>query len=1232
MILKSGLYFFRFYIVLLIVFMVAICNEGVAQNNAISFNGTDDYITFGNDSNLHLDAYTVECWFMRTGTGVATNTGQAGVLAYPLVTKGLAQSDANTRDLNYFMGIDSITNVLVSDIEEAELQYIPGKNHPVFGVTQILWNVWYHAAITFDANQVSVYLNGQLEMSKGLGVKTQSQSILHAGVATGLTSTGIAKGFFYGVIDEVRVWNYARSIEQIQYNINDGIASPRPGLIGTWGFNEASGDSAYDASGNGITGTVFGNGFTRVPGAPMNMDINYVPVFPATISPLNNDTCVAVNNAVLKVRAIDDGGDTLIVKYYGRPAYNSPPPFTVVPVPDTQHYVSGLINGTNEGLKSQTNWIATNRATKNIVYVSQLGDCVENGNNGGDDIEWRRADTAFSILENPVTTGLTEGIPYSISVGNHDQSGIGNPNGSTLFYNQFFGISRFGTRSYYGGHYGINNDNHYTFFTASGMEFIDVSLEFDTLVANPLVVQWADSIIAAYPNKRAIVSSHYLMTLAGNHSNQGQILYDQLKDNPNFFLMLCGHKHDEGRRFDVFNGNTVNTIMSDYQSRPFGGNGWIKILDFKPSMNRIYVKTYSTMLDMYESDWDSEYTLEYNMTPAYQLLGIDTVVGGIESSMLWSGLQMDATYEWYAEISDGKYEKTSYLNRFSTNNNEQISLGNDIAQCEGQVTIGSADTNYTYSWPNGSTTPFITVNQTGNYVLTGTSIAGNCSVKDSILVSINPNPQSYLGADTTACGQLLLGSGTASTFVYTWQDGSADSVFTALTSNTYSLYIQDSITGCYSSDTIDVIIYPFPVVDLGSDTTRCGGSVQLEVNVTGNTYLWSTGSTNDSIVVNQTGTYILSATSIVGNCTINDSILVTINPIPQSYLGNDTAACGQLILGASTATTFVYTWQDGSADSIFTALASDTYSLYIQDNVTGCYSSDTIDVVIYPFPVVNLGNDITLCGDSVQLGINETGNTYIWSTGSTNDSIVVYQTGNYILTATSNAGACVSNDSITVIINAVPEINMVSDTSGCMQVTLNADMGSGYLYSWENGGLQPTQLVEQSGEYIISVENILTGCINSDTTDVEIYQLPVFDLGNDITSNKCNFNISAPAGYPSYLWNTGETGNEIHISVPGLYSVTITDINGCVARDSILIITSAVIFPNPVSDYLVVNLTNYQNVPTFQLIDELGRVVKYSIIKNDTEFKIDCRHLAKGTYFLNISSGEEKSQYKFVKL
>lgn len=1210
--------------------LLLIGHQGNGQNRALSFNGIDDYVTFGNDSSFYLEEFTIECWFKRTGVGVTTNTGSLGVHAYPLVTRGLEESNDNNRDINYFMGIDSVTNVLVSDLEEGYFQYGPGLNHPVLGTTQILWNVWYHAAVTFNANQVSVYLNGQLEMSKGLGARTQSQSIQHAGVATGLTSYGLAKGFFHGEIDNVRVWDYARTIDQIQSHINTSFTSPQNGLVGCWNFNEPGGNAVYDNSGNGITGTLNGTGYTRVNGAPLNMNINHIPDDPAIISPLNNDTCIAVNNAVLKVHANDEGGDTLVLKYYGRPAHNSPPKFTIIPMPDTQHYVAEMNGGSTEGLKAQTNWMVANRASRNIKFVSQLGDCVQNGNNGGNDIEWRRADTAFKLLEDPFTTGLAEGIPFSISVGNHDQSGMGNPNGSTLFYNQFFGTARFGGRTYYGGHYGNNNDNHYSLFQASGMGFIEVSLEFDT-AANPLVVAWADSILQVYSNRRAIVTSHYILDIDGTFGSQGQALYNALKDNPNLFLMLCGHRHDESRREDVYNGNTVYTILSDYQSRSAGGNGWIKILEFRPEINKIFVKTYSPYLNMYETDWDSEYILNYNMTPEFQFLGTDTVTSGSEGSFLWSGLQMDSTYEWYAEISDGKYELMTELNRFKTNNNEQVYIGNDITQCGGQVSFGTSDTNYTYLWSTGSTNSNITVNQSGYYTITATSIAGNCAVKDTILITINPIPDSDLGADTSACGQLILSASTDTHYVYDWQDNSGDSIYTALSTGTYSLYIQDSVTGCFSSDTVDLVIYPLPLVDLGFDVTQCGGSVDIGVTASGNSYLWSTGSTDSSITISQSGQYILTATSNIGSCVNADTINITIHPIPPLNLGADTALCAQITLYGTAGPNYIYSWSNGSNLSELTTTASGTYSLYLQDSVTGCGINDTINVIVYPNPVIDLGSDITQCGGETVIGVSDSLNSYLWSTGSTGSSITVSETGTYILTATSNLGGCISSDAIVVEINELPPINLASDTSGCHQILVNANIGSGYGYLWQSGNTGPLITISESGQYTVTVENLITGCTNIDSVNVVVFSLPIIELGSDTSCIICDFNIIVDGGYQSYQWNTGATNNSIHVSAPGFYSLEVTDNNGCKTRDSILISTSATIYPNPVDDHLVVNLPVYSTAPTFFIYDELGRAVNFTFMRNGNNYILNTSSFAKGIYFLEIINGDEKKKFKVVK-
>ena len=144
----------------------------------------------------------------------------------------------------------------------------------------------------------------------------------------------------------------------------------------------------------------------------------------------------------------------------------------------------------------------------NIVYVAHLGDCVENGNNFMS--EWDHANAAMSLIENPNTTGLIHGMPYGITVGNHDQTPSGKPAGnSTQLYNTYFGESRFLGRTYYGGHFGANNDNHFSLFSASGMDFIVIYLEYDP-DADHTVLAWADNLLKTHIDRRAIIVSHYI--------------------------------------------------------------------------------------------------------------------------------------------------------------------------------------------------------------------------------------------------------------------------------------------------------------------------------------------------------------------------------------------------------------------------------------------------------------------------------------------------------------------------------------------------------------------------------------------------------------------------------------------------------------------------------------------------------------------------------------------------
>ena len=234
------------------------------SNTALHFDGLDDRVTFGPAPLLGASRFTIETWFRRDGPGATATTGSGGVVAVPLVTKGMAETDlGDTKDTNYFLGIDGKRRVLAADFEDT----INGGNHPAFGVTPIYDGIWYHAAATYDGTTWRLYLNGNLETQVVVGAYTpRFDSIQHAALGTALNSTGMASGAFFGALDEVRIWNVARTAADIQLQMTAPVASAA-GLIGRWSLDEGLGTAAVDSTGNGNTGTLL-NGPGWVAGTP----------------------------------------------------------------------------------------------------------------------------------------------------------------------------------------------------------------------------------------------------------------------------------------------------------------------------------------------------------------------------------------------------------------------------------------------------------------------------------------------------------------------------------------------------------------------------------------------------------------------------------------------------------------------------------------------------------------------------------------------------------------------------------------------------------------------------------------------------------------------------------------------------------------------------------------------------------------------------------------------------
>ncbi|KLT64781.1 metallophosphoesterase [Pedobacter sp. BMA] len=296
--------------------------------------------------------------------------------------------------------------------------------------------------------------------------------------------------------------------------------------------------------------------------------------------------------------------------------------FTIAVLPDTQYYTSEKNGGKNEMFLAQTKWITENSKKENIKFVIHLGDISDDGEKFP--VQWDRAWAAMSVLEKP-SADYPQGIPYGMAVGNHDQTRSQFPlSGKTTLYNKFFGIKHFEGKKWYGGHYANDNDSHFDLMEANGVKMLILFLEYDSYDEDiePLN-RWAETVLQKYGDRQAILVSHsfiHFNKTAGTNekgfpafSKQGQRRFDALKRFPNVVMTLSGHVGDngEGFRMDGYAGNIIKSYLTDYQSRPQGGHGLMRLITFSKSKDLLKFRTFSPFTGEVENDSDSEFTMPW---------------------------------------------------------------------------------------------------------------------------------------------------------------------------------------------------------------------------------------------------------------------------------------------------------------------------------------------------------------------------------------------------------------------------------------------------------------------------------------------------------------------------------------------------------------------------------------------------------------------------------------------
>lgn len=310
-----------------------------------------------------------------------------------------------------------------------------------------------------------------------------------------------------------------------------------------------------------------------------------------------------------------------------------------------------------------------------------------------------------------------------------------------------------------------------------------------------------------------------------------------------------------------------------------------------------------------------------------------------------------------------------------------------------------------------------------------------------------------------------------------------------------------------------------PPVNLGADVTVNYGFCPVKLNAHKDwftSYQWNTGSSTDSIFINNNGTFSINVTNIFGY-TSSDSINVTFPGNFPPFFNDTIAICSgdtEIWNTQLDKTGYTFLWQDNSTDSVFAITQAGQYYVKVTDTLGCFFYSDTINVSIDNFPqTASLGPDTSVCsGASIGLVAGAAQATsYLWSTGATTSAIVVSSAGTYYVTV-QNSNGCTAKDTINVTIKGIQPVVNFSSTTVCfpgvtqftdLTFVISPDSAASWLWNFGDASVDsvknPVHTYTVSGTYT----TMLT--VTTDSGCTSSAQFPVIVLAKP----SANFTVAS---------------------------------------------------------------------------------------------------------------------------
>ncbi len=492
-----------------------------------------------------------------------------------------------------------------------------------------------------------------------------------------------------------------------------------------------------------------------------------------------------------------------------------------------------------------------------------------------------------------------------------------------------------------------------------------------------------------------------------------------------------------------------------------------------------------------------------------------------------------------------------------------------------------------YTWNTGSRSSSISAIATGQWWVYDSAACYQTRI-DTFHVKYIANPVVRLGNDTTFCNDrsMVLSSVQPVGYTYLWSTGSTGSSITVLTTGTYILTVNDS--GCTGADTINVTVFPHPVVDLGPDYLNCSGkpdTLASSVSYVKPSYLWSNAATTPTVVAATTGQYWLQVT--VNGCSSADTVNATIKWDTLHFYNRDSAIChGAFVQVSATgdpSQTYQWTPTAGIPTSTVVAplIIPDTSATYIL-TASLALCPDIIDsfhLDVQPMPGVYIGDNRVMCQfDSIHINAAVTPNWYThylykWTPepdlDNTDLSSVVFTAGSstQIRVAVYTPAGCLSYDSMDVVVHPGNFARPDTTYDLCPGDSVWLAPSGGVRYTWTPGLYLDDSLSSKpwvkaiTSQRYAAIATSSFGCKDTLSINVNIHPSGVISMGGAATIYPGeSYQISPQTNCVHFSWTPSTGLDDAHNSNPVAGPVVSTNYTvhastewGCKVIDSVSI-------------------------------------------------------------------------------